>query len=65
MAQGSNSRLAGLLTVRQAAAALGVGEETVRRYIRSRRLKAKMMRAKGMSKVWMIAREDLEAFRNL
>jgi excisionase family DNA binding protein len=52
----------GRYTVRGAAKYLSVSEETVRRYIRERKLKATKVKSVGMKKVWVIDPKVLEAF---
>jgi excisionase family DNA binding protein len=52
----------GRYTVRGAAKYLGVAEETVRRYIRERKLKATKVKSVGVKKVWIIDPKVLEAF---
>ena len=52
------------LTVGDVSASLGVTQETVRRYIRERRLVAEKRKTVGLRKVWLVAREELDRFRN-
>ena len=51
-----------LLTVSEAAKALGVTEETVRRYIRERKLKAEKRKVQGLKKVWLISPDEMRRF---
>lgn len=53
-----------LLTVSEAAKALGVTEETVRRYIGARKLKAEKKRVIGLKKVWLISPDEIRRFEN-
>ncbi|MEX0637482.1 MAG: helix-turn-helix domain-containing protein [Burkholderiales bacterium] len=53
-----------LLTVSEAAKALGVTEETVRRYILARKLKAEKKRVIGLKKVWLISPDEIRRFEN-
>ena len=52
-----------LLTVSEAAKSLGVTEETVRRYIRERKLKAEKKRIQGLKKVWLISPDEIRRFQ--
>ena len=52
----------GRYTVRQAAKILDVSEETVRRYIRQRKLNATKVKSVGMKTAWAIDPKVLEAF---
>lgn len=54
----------GQYEVAEAAKILGVVPETVRRYIREGKLRAKKMRLHGEKKGWGIAPGDLEEFKN-
>lgn len=51
-------------SVSQAAKEIGVSQETVRRYIREKRLPASKRRVKGLRKEWAIAKPDVAAFKN-
>jgi len=53
-----------LLTVAETAKALGVTEETVRRYIRERKLKAEKKRVLGLKKVWLVSQDDIRRFQD-
>jgi excisionase family DNA binding protein len=55
-------KVGNLYTVRGAASRLGVSEETVRRYIRERKLNAKKVRSIGLKTVWGIDAKDLNGF---
>jgi excisionase family DNA binding protein len=52
----------GWYTVRGAARRLQVSEETVRRYIREKKLKAAKIKLVGVKKVWGIDPKVLETF---
>ena len=52
-----------LLTVAEASEALGVTEETVRRYIRERKLKAEKKRVQGLKKAWLVSPEEVRRFQ--
>jgi len=52
-----------LLTVAETAKAIGVAEETVRRYIRERKLKAEKKRIQGLKKVWLVHPDDVRRFQ--
>lgn len=51
-------------TVQEVAEDLGVVAESVRRWIREKKLPAKKERTVGMKKVWLISQEDLVKFKN-
>lgn len=51
-----------LLDVGQVAAALGVTAETVRRYLREKRISAQKLPRKGLKAEWAICLSDLKAF---
>jgi excisionase family DNA binding protein len=53
-----------LLTVAEAAKALGVTAETVRRYIRERKLKAEKKRIVGLKKVWLVSPDEIHRFQD-
>lgn len=50
------------MTVSQVAAELAVTEETVRRYIREKKLKAEKRRTVGLRKVWMVTKDEVAKF---
>lgn len=50
------------LTVSNVAQLLQVNEETVRRYIRQKRLKAEKKRTKGLLRIWLVQRTEVENF---
>lgn len=52
-------------TVPDVADLLGVGDETVRRYISSGRLKARKVAVIGLKKRWLITQASLDRFRKL
>jgi len=52
-----------LLTVAEAAKAIGVTEETVRRYIRERKLKAEKKRIQGLKRAWLVSPEEIRRFQ--
>ncbi len=52
------------LTVQEVAEDLGVVPESVRRYIREKKLPAKKVRTVGMKEVWGVAPKDLAKFKN-
>jgi excisionase family DNA binding protein len=51
-----------LLSVSDIAKLLGVGPETVRRYIREEKLRANKVRIRGIKEVWRVFERDLPAF---
>ena len=53
-----------LLTVAEAAEELGVAAETVRRYIREKKLRAEKKKVRGLQKVWVISQEEIQRFQN-
>ncbi len=57
-----NEDRSNLLTVAQVAAELRVTDETVRRYIRERKLKAEKRRTVGLKKVWMVTKAEVVRF---
>jgi excisionase family DNA binding protein len=50
------------LTVSDVAKMLGVGAETVRRYIREEKLHATKIRTRGLKESWGVLERDLHAF---
>jgi len=52
------------LTVQEVAEELGVVPESVRRYIREKKLPAKKVRIIGMKEVWGVDPKDLTQFKN-
>lgn len=52
-------------SVSETAKEIGVGPETVRRYIREKRLPATKRRVKELRKEWAIAKTDLAAFKKM
>jgi len=52
-----------LLTVAEVAKTIGVTEETVRRYIREKKLKAEKKRIQGLKKAWLVAPEEIRRFQ--
>jgi excisionase family DNA binding protein len=52
-----------LMTVTEAAKAIGVTEETVRRYLRERKLKAEKKRIQGLKKVWLVHPDEIRRFQ--
>jgi excisionase family DNA binding protein len=52
------------LSVAEAARELGVSEETVRRYIRERKLKAEKKRVIGLKKIWAIPHDEVRRFQD-
>jgi len=54
----------GLLTVSETSKSLKVSEETVRRYIREKKLKAEKKRMIGLKKVWLVSPEEIRRFQN-
>lgn len=55
----ANDSDAGMLTVAEAAKALGVTAETVRRYIREGKLQAEKRKLIGLKKIWMVSKEEI------
>ena len=53
----------GQYTVSEVAKTLHVTEETVRRYIRERKLPAEKKKSVGLKKVWLISQDDLRKFQ--
>ena len=51
-------------TVTEVAEILEVSDETVRRYINKKKLKAVKIKSVGLKKVWGVLQEDLDAFKN-
>ena len=51
-----------LLYVRDVSKLLGVGPETVRRYIRDEKLRANKIPSRGIKEVWGVLERDLLAF---
>lgn len=51
-------------TVPEAAEILKVADESVRRYIGKKKLKASKIKSVGLKKVWGILKEDLDKFKN-
>jgi excisionase family DNA binding protein len=52
-----------LLTVAEVAKTIGVTEETVRRYIREKKLKAEKKRIQGLKQAWLVAPEEIRRFQ--
>lgn len=52
----------GFYTVREVAEKLSVTEETVRRWIREKKLKATKIRIKGLKEAWGISQAALREF---
>ena len=53
-----------LFTVAEAAKELNVTEETVRRYIREKKLKADKKKMRGLQKVWVISQDEIRRFQD-
>lgn len=53
-----------LLTVAETAKMLGVGQETVRRYIREKKLKAEKKKVIGLKRVWLVSQDDIRRFQD-
>lgn len=54
----------GLLTISEASKSLKVSEETVRRYIREKKLKAEKKKIIGLKRVWLVSPEEIRRFQN-
>jgi len=52
------------LTVAEASKALKVSEETVRRYIREKKLKAEKKRIVGLKKAWFVSQDEIRKFQD-
>ncbi len=53
----------GQYTVSEVSKILHVTEETVRRYIRERKLPAEKKKSVGLKKVWQVSQDDLRKFQ--